>query len=83
MPTAYNDRGAPCGRVRPETIMRDWTNALRIAPSVYSSSMRVTDVNATLVMGPLVSGERITSRKGPKYSSGSTSDQSAHIDLVF
>ena len=29
------------------------------------------------MIGPLVSEDRITSRNGPKYSSGSTSDQSA------
>ena len=51
----------------------------RGAPRVYSSSMRQTEDRATPVMGPLVSGERITSRNGPRYSSGSTSDQSAPL----
>ena len=34
-------------------------------------------MSATPVMGPLVSGERMTSRKGARYSSGSTLAQSA------
>ena len=40
-------------------------------------SMRHREVSATPVMGPLVSGERMTSRKGCRYSRGSTRDQSA------
>ena len=39
--------------------------------------MRRTEVSATPVMGPLVSGERMTSRNGARYSSGSTLPQSA------
>ena len=46
-------------------------------PRTFSSSMRRTDVSATAVMGPLVSGDRTTSRNGARYSIGRTLRQSA------
>jgi len=46
-------------------------------PRMFSSSMRRTDVSATAVMGPLVSGDRTTSRNGARYSIGRTLRQSA------
>ena len=36
-------------------------------------------MRATPVMGPLVSDERMTSRNGAMYSSGTTADQSVEI----
>ena len=47
----------------------------------YWSNILHMDVRATPVMGPLVSGDLMTSRKGPRYFSGSTAAQSAGARL--
>ena len=48
-----------------------------VVPTMNWSRNLLSEVRAVPVMGPLVSDDRMTSRKGPRYSSGSTTDQSA------
>ena len=49
---------------------------------IYLSTILRMEVSATPVIGPEVSGDCVTSRKGARYSIGATCDQSARRQSI-